>query len=212
MIEAFRRNGWLRDLDAVLIGYLPSRGHVDTAVNLLSMMPDALPVVVDPVLGDDPTGLYIDADAAAAVRDLLVPRADVLTPNLFELGWLTGCPVAGPAEAVAAARCIEGPRRIHVTSAPFGHDQTGVISLLPAPEVYRVPRQADVPHGVGDVFSALIATGLSAGQALGHLQALIGKSLGAEHLDIIGSARVWAVAPAISATDPELLEWLSTSS
>ena len=45
-----------------------------------------------------------------------------------------------------------------------------------------------IPHGVGDVFAALIAAGLPIGQALGHLETLARASQGKQHLDIIGSA------------------------
>jgi pyridoxine kinase len=54
-----------------------------------------------------------------------------------------------------------------------------------------------VPNGAGDVFSALIAAGLPVGAALGHLQALIGASAGAGHLEIVGSAGLWKRAAAI---------------
>ncbi len=40
-------------------------------------------IVVDPVLGDDPKGLYVPEAVAAELREQLVPLADVVTPNAF---------------------------------------------------------------------------------------------------------------------------------
>ncbi|MGC9419866.1 MAG: bifunctional hydroxymethylpyrimidine kinase/phosphomethylpyrimidine kinase, partial [Rhodovulum sp.] len=100
MIEALAGNGWLAGVDAVLTGYLPTPAHVDLAAGLIERLRtgDVRPrVVVDPVLGDDPDGRYIAADAARALRDRLVPLADILTPNRFELGWLTGLRAVDPA-------------------------------------------------------------------------------------------------------------------
>ena len=46
-------------------------------------------MLVDPVLGDAGR-LYVAQETAEAIRDRLIPLADIATPNLFELGWLTG--------------------------------------------------------------------------------------------------------------------------
>jgi pyridoxine kinase len=63
MVSALAANGWLTGLDAVLTGYLPTPAHVDFAaatVARLRALNGARPVVYlcDPVLGDDPKGLY----------------------------------------------------------------------------------------------------------------------------------------------------------
>ena len=53
----------------------------------------------DPVLGDDPKGLYIAEEAARALAAKLVPLADVIFPNRFELAWLSSQPVTDVASA-----------------------------------------------------------------------------------------------------------------
>lgn len=95
MIAALDDNGWLAQHDTVLTGYLPSADHVALAVQVIDRLRQLRPdlrVIVDPVLGDHPKGLYIDANAAQAIRANLPCRADILTPNQFELGWLTDQP------------------------------------------------------------------------------------------------------------------------
>lgn len=179
MADALEANGWLGQHDALLTGYMPSAAHVGFAVALLRRMralrPD-LRVVVDPVLGDAPKGLYIAQDVAEALRDRLVPLADILTPNAFEDGWLGVTAV--PRVLVTSAE-VAGRFGIH-DSATGSH--------------YPVAHLDGVPHGTGDVFAALIAAGLPVAQALGHLQALIAASLGADHLRIAEALDQWTRA------------------
>ena len=66
MIDALEANGWLAGHDALLTGYLPGAGHVDLAARLIARIKALNPgaeIVVDPVLGDAPKGLYIDPAA-----------------------------------------------------------------------------------------------------------------------------------------------------
>lgn len=208
MIDALEDNGWIETADTILTGYLPSAAHVDVALALIDRFEGARPrIVVDPVLGDSPKGLYIAREAADAMRDQLVPMADVLTPNMFELSWLTNSEVRTLQSAAGAARDLakHAPTaEILVTSAPFDGDRTGVLALTQSTtetfQVERAPQEQLVPKGVGDVYSALIAAGLPAGQALGHLQALIAQSLGAPHLRIAQTAAYWTGAKAIEPT------------
>ena len=210
MIEALAANGWLASHTALLVGYMPSPGHValarETAERLRQANPEAR-LVVDPVLGDAPKGLYVPEEVAVALRDMLVPRADVLTPNLFELAWLAGRQIDGLSAARAAARAL-APRgeagRVLLTSPPLGDGRTGILEVSEGgAQLYPTPLRAGVPHGVGDAFSAMIAAGLPVGQALGHLDALIEASLGAPHLNIAAAASRWVVAdPVPAAPDP----------
>ena len=197
MIDALDANGWLAQHEALLTGYLPTAGHVELAGDLARRLRRlAAPplVVVDPVLGDDPKGLYIAQGAAEAVRDRLAPLADILTPNRFELAWLTGRPAATLPEAVAAARSLGA--RVLVTSPPVP-GATGVLDVgAGAPVLYPTPRIPDVPHGAGDVLSALVAAGLDPGGAVGRLAALCAASAGAPHLAII-PPEPWRDAPPV---------------
>lgn len=203
MVDAIDANGWLDGHRALLAGYLPSVAHVRLACEIVDrlMRLQARPrVVVDPILGDDPRGLYVPADVAAAIRDELVPRADVLTPNRFELGWLTGLPTATLGEARVAAAILAASRReVLVTSPPLAGEATGLLAVRPSGDtLHRTPRLPEVPHGAGDAFAGMIAAGLPAGAALGHLQALVEASSGAAHLAIVATAARWRGAPPVA--------------
>ena len=195
MLDAIAANGWLAGIDAVVVGYLPEAALTDAACRAIEEVETHSPatrVVVDPVLGDHPKGLYVPESAADAIRDRLLPLADDLTPNRFELGWLTGQTVETGPETEAAARALaslRADRRVFVTSPAISDNETGILEVTQdRAQLYRTPRHDRVPHGVGDVFSALIGAGLPCGTALGHLQAIIGDSLGAPHLAVTNRA------------------------
>ena len=200
MLDALGTNRWLEAHDALLIGYMPSVAHVDVAADLVGRLRPSTRIVVDPILGDWPGGLYVGEDVAGAVRDRLLPLAHVATPNLFELEWLTGRRCQSVEDAALAARSLDVDT-VHVTSAPSPAGQTGVLAVCGAvTRQFHTPRYRNVPHGVGDVFAALIATGIPVGQALGHLHALAEASQGLDHLDIVGGAERWISALPIAAT------------
>jgi pyridoxine kinase len=206
MLDAIDANGWLGEVDAVLTGYLPTADHVEMARTAIervrAVRPDA-PIVCDPVLGDDPGGLYIEASAAAAVRDRLIPMADIATPNRFELHWLSTAPVDQVQQAVTAARRL-GPSLVLATSIPDSAGAT-LHNMLVGPrtiDTEAVSRQSAVPHGTGDMLAALFLGHLLHGAlpaqalkaAVGGVATAIRFSDGKAELDLVGSQAQWAEA------------------
>jgi pyridoxine kinase len=162
MLAALEADGCWPMLDAVFAGYFPSPAAVRIAADAIARIKAAHPsllVCVDPILGDAGR-LYVAQETAEAIRDRLLPLADVAMPNLFELTWLTGAPAATPAEIVQAA-CRLGPAIVVVTSA--AHSDAGVGTLLAVrgsiSEHLSRTRQG-IPNGAGDVLAGLF---------LGHL-------------------------------------------
>ena len=99
--------GAFEELAGVLTGYMPSVEHVEAtadAIDLLRAQKPDLPVCCDPICGDNER-LYLPREVAAALGEHLLPRAGIATPNLFELGHLTG---TGPLEQTQdAARAAQ---------------------------------------------------------------------------------------------------------
>lgn len=158
MLEAVLENGWLADVDAVLTGYIPAVGHAEFCASWIAKIktlnPNAL-YLCDPIIGDEPGGIYIDKAAANAVRDLLLPLADIVTPNAFELHWLCGRAIPDAASAVAAAHALARPAVV-VTSAPAG---SGMIANILVEgrktAVTMSPRRTVQAHGTGDFFASI---------------------------------------------------------
>lgn len=183
IIDALDGNGWLAGLDAVFTGYLPSAAHVAWARSVIERVKSLNPnvfYVADPVIGDDPGGLYISRTTASAMRDRLVPLADLATPNRFELSWLTDMEVSDEASAISAARHLGVPK-IAATSIPAGADVLTNILVTPS-AVYSesVSRLAHAPHGTGDYFAGLLTASLLTGQTdQGALNHATSKTAGA---------------------------------
>ena len=155
MLFALEADGCWPLLDAVLTGYFAAPDTVRAAADAIRRIKAANPrltVLVDPVLGDAGR-LYVSGATAEAIRDLLVPLATIVTPNLFELDWLAG--VAG-SNLEAAARRL-GPPAVVVTSA--AESPAGIATLLVTRQacVERVlPKRDGIPNGAGDLLAGLL--------------------------------------------------------
>lgn len=159
MFDAMEANAGISDVDAVLTGYFPSPVHISIAAKTIDQLKASNPGLVylcDPVLGDDPGGLYVPPDTAAAIKSELLGLADILTPNRFELSWLTGESVDDVNSASHAAGLL-GRTFVAVTSVPAGEMQ--IANVFKAEESggnALTARRSKVPHGTGDLFAALV--------------------------------------------------------
>jgi pyridoxine kinase len=162
-------------LDLVITGYFSSAEQVEIAAGVLERMRDAesrRPVlVVDPILGDAPGGLYVKPEVAAAIAARLVPLADWITPNAWELSHLSGRPVDTAAEALAAAQALGKPTLL--TSAPSPPGLTGMMLIEGGQAIHFThPYSPAAPKGTGDLvtasFGAAIVEGMTPAAAAEH--------------------------------------------
>lgn len=162
----------LGQLKAIVIGYLGSPGQAkllaEWLVDVRRSRPGLL-VVVDPVIGDHDSGVYVDLALVDCYRDALLPLADGLTPNSFELSTLTGLAGDDLAGTTAAARTMLGghTRWVAVTSAApatwaVGRMQLAVVDA-DATSVVEHARVDATPKGTGDLFSAVLVSSLVLG-------------------------------------------------
>jgi len=157
-LDSIADRGWLIEVDAVLVGYLADAGQAASIVRIVDEVrkrrPDAM-VIVDPIMGDD-GALYVSEDVARAYRESLMPLANLITPNRFELSWLAGASITTTADAIAAARKLKR-REVVATSAPEA--KTGQIRALLVEGSRVVVAESDCVdhhvHGVGDLMTAL---------------------------------------------------------
>jgi pyridoxine kinase len=172
ILSGLDERGVLGHCAGVLSGWLGSAAVGEAIAGAVGRVraerPEAL-YLCDPVMGDDtPCGerMYCAADIPAFVLERLVPLADVVTPNRFELATLAGGSVRSVADAVGAARALleRGPRMVVATSLP-GAGANTIASLAVTAEgawVVETPRVVlGTPlNGAGDALAALV---------LGHL-------------------------------------------
>jgi len=153
-------------VDLVITGHFSLVEQVKIAAGVLVRVQAAASrrpvVVVDPILGDTPKGLYVSAAVAEAVASRLVPLADWITPNLWELGYLTGAPIESAGVAVLAARRLGKPAL--VTSVPAGPDDIGLLLVRSDDAIlFAHPRLPQALSGTGDLVTASFGAGLVQG-------------------------------------------------
>ena len=155
--------GVLHRCRALLGGYLGPAAMGPVVLDALDRVRAANPEALyacDPVLGDDDTGLYVAPEVAAFIRDRLVPRADIVTPNHFELEFLAGRRCTGLAEvldAIAVLRAM-GPGLVVGTTLAVDDAADTVTTLaVDGAGAWRVttPLVDTAVHGTGDTLAAL---------------------------------------------------------
>jgi pyridoxine kinase len=189
--------GALDSCDGVMTGYFTSADQIQIAASFIRRMKqkkDSLYVLVDPVLGDDDS-LYVSNEVANAIRDELLPLASCITPNRFELAWLSGMSVSNKSETLIAAASLPC-NEVLATSIPLDADNVATLAITG--DAYAEtcsPMKSSVPHGTGDFLAGLYLSarlnGYEPGGALklssAILESAISRSLGQPCLDIIGA-------------------------
>jgi pyridoxine kinase len=217
MVTGVAERGWLQGCGAVLSGYLGApqqAGVVAQAVRRVkAASPEAL-YLCDPAFGDLPGGIYVETELVREFREVLVPLADIATPNVFELAHLTGRPVDGPETAIAAARRL-GPPLVLCTSVPMGRNEIGTLAVTPG-EAWGAwaPILEHPPHGSGDLMAALflghILDGHSPPDALARAASAVDALLraavteGLDEMPLVRMQKVLTAAPHLTASPVSL--------
>lgn len=157
-IDDLIRAPWLGEVSAILTGYFGSPRQPAAVARLVRAAKERNPkltYVCDPVMGDL-GGLYIPVETATAIRDHLIPIADIATPNRYELQWMVGSELTSNQQIIDAALSL-GPKRMLVTSAvPMMAGGTGNLLLSGRSALLAEHRLIDnPPNGLGDVLAAV---------------------------------------------------------
>ncbi len=161
LVDGLAASGFLGECAAVLSGYLGTaeNGHaVLRAVDKTREVSSDVLFVCDPVMGDDPKGLFVQADIPAVMREVLVPAADIVTPNRFELELLTGAPCDRRESVLTAAKQLlaSGPKLVVVTGLAFTAGMIETLAVTPdAAWSVLTPRIKGPAFGAGDTFCAV---------------------------------------------------------
>ncbi len=159
MLAAFERPDWRREIDLVMTGYFRDAAQVNEAADFIKRLQDArqqFQVLVDPVCGDA-GGAYVAEEVVSAIRQELLPLADTITPNRFELDILTGEVSKDNTSLVHAARSL-GAENVAVTSAfPAALDIGNLLVEPKLATLHETLAFPDPPHGTGDLFAGIFA-------------------------------------------------------
>ena len=154
--------GVLGRCEAVMSGYLGDAGSADAvaeAVSLVKAANSEALYLCDPVIGDLEFGQYVSEEVREAIVRVLIPIADVATPNPFELAALAGMPPArSVASAKAAAKILPPPTVIATGLTIESGEIATLASTWEGTFAARTPRIGfdHRPDGVGDLFAAVL--------------------------------------------------------
>ncbi|HEV7874178.1 MAG TPA: pyridoxal kinase PdxY, partial [Enterovirga sp.] len=135
LVDGIAARGVLPSCDGILSGYMGSadigQAILGTVARVRTANPDAL-YCCDPVIGDVGRGVFVRPGIPEFMRDLAVPAADIVTPNQFELDFISGRSSATLADAKAALAAVQnaGPRVVLVTSLHTDTTPPDCVDLL----------------------------------------------------------------------------------
>lgn len=152
--------------DAVKIGMVSSAAIVDSIADAL-VRNSATNIVVDPVMVATSGSNLASSEAVIALRERLMPLAEVVTPNIPEAQALSGIDIATPSDQEAAARAIasEIGTSVLVKGGHGMHDANDVLARANGRTTWFNGSRIDNPntHGTGCTLSSAIACGLAQG-------------------------------------------------
>ncbi len=121
VIVGVQERGVLPDVDAVLSGYMGAETMGEVVLDAVAAVKTANPGAIyccDPVMGDTGRGFFVREGIPEFFRDRVVPHADIVTPNQFELEFLSGRDISSQDDLLAAVQTLRdsGPATVLVTS------------------------------------------------------------------------------------------------
>jgi pyridoxine kinase len=164
LVAGIAARGALAGCDGVISGYLGTAeigAEVLAAAAGVKAANGSARYCCDPVIGDSDRGSYVRPDVADFIRARLVPAADVVTPNQFELDFVSGRGSTTLRDAIAAIDAVHalGPSVVLVTSVATDETPADAIDLIvsdPAGRFrLRTPKLTHAANGAGDAIAAL---------------------------------------------------------
>lgn len=171
IVTGIDERGGLDDVDLVLSGYQGGNDIGDAILDSVALVRTRNPAATyacDPVLGSAQSGCFVSPEVQALIPDRVVPGADLITPNQFELGFLTGTDPHTLEETLESVAQIReaGPKSVLVTSVLRPDRPEGTIEMLAVTEngawLVQTPHLPFKANGSGDVTAALFASHLRA--------------------------------------------------
>lgn len=164
VVTGIEDRGVLPTVDGVLSGYLGGEEIVDVVTDAVGRVKRANPAATftcDPVMGNAKSGCFVAPTIPPLIRERVVPVADIITPNQFELGFMTETEpdtLESTLESADRARDL-GPRTVLVTSVLRPDREADTIEMLAVDDagawIVQTPHLPFKANGSGDVTSAL---------------------------------------------------------
>ncbi|WP_279367040.1 pyridoxal kinase PdxY [Microbacterium testaceum] len=164
VIQGIEDRGVFPEIDVVLSGYQGGEGIADVIIDAVARVKRANPDAVyacDPVMGNAKSGCFVAPAIPVLLRERVVPVADILTPNQFELGFLTDTEPGSIDSTLESADMLRarGPRTVLVTSVERPDREPDTIEMMVVDDagawIVQTPLIPMKANGSGDVTAAL---------------------------------------------------------
>ncbi|MFT3969809.1 MAG: pyridoxal kinase PdxY [Micropruina sp.] len=135
VIRGIDDRGVLPRVDAVLSGYQGAEAVGAVVLDAVALVKERSPRAIyccDPVMGDVGRGFFVRPGIPEFMRDQVVPKAQIVTPNHFELDFLTGRETHTLDEVIEAAHALRavGPETVLVTSVVTDTTEDDSLTML----------------------------------------------------------------------------------
>ena len=164
LVAGIAQRGVLGACDGLLSGYMGGADIGEAILDTVAAVKRVNPAArycCDPVIGDDGRGVFVREGIPEFMRDKAVPAADAITPNQFELDYLSGRASTTLALARDSIKAVHdlGPRAILVTSLYTQETPANAIDLLASDASgcfrLRTPKLPLAVNGAGDAIAAM---------------------------------------------------------
>jgi pyridoxine kinase len=164
VVQGIEERGVLGECDGVLSGYLGAADIGEAVADAVVRVKSANPAArycCDPVIGDVGRGVFVREGIPEFIKERMLPLADVVTPNQFELEYLAARAATTSAGLAAALEAVHacGPRVVFVTSQNTDETPNDCIDLVVSDGTdrcrLRTPRLPIEVGGAGDAVAAL---------------------------------------------------------
>jgi len=164
VLTGIEERGVFPGVDVVLSGYQGGEGIGEVILDAVARVKAANPHAVyacDPVMGNASSGCFVAPAIPVLLRDRVVPVADIITPNQFELGFLTGTEPLTLEDTLASVDLVRatGPRTVLVTSVQRPDRPEDTVEMLAVNDegawIVQTPLLPMKANGSGDVTAAL---------------------------------------------------------
>lgn len=202
LLDGIDERGVLGTCDGVLSGYMGSADIGTAILTAVERVRKANPKALyccDPVIGDVGRGIFVRPGIPEFMRDMAVRQADIITPNHFELEYLSGHDVRTIDDLKKAVKALseDGPSAVLVTSVSTSETPDSAVDLVASDNGrfwrVRTPKLACSVNGAGDAIAALFfvhymrsrSAGVAVAEAAASIYGLLKKTQDAGSREIL---------------------------
>ena len=199
LLEGVLKLDLLNDVAAIVSGYIGTETQVEMTADFVQKIKKSHPSITylcDPVMGDIDAGLYVNPNVSTRIEKLLLPLADISTPNQFEIQKILNTTTNSADEILDLIRsnALFSTQKIVITGAKFKTTLHGTLdNCIVENGEMTIIRNKEIPvqmAGTGELFAAHLLSFLLKGIHLNEAVLLSGDILSNVLLRMFNNGRM----------------------